>query len=151
MIDRELVSLDDLQLLTESWRSRNFPGQASDASRQLAGCMEELGELAHAWLKQDQGIRSDEDLQDKEVDAIGDLLIYLCGYCSSRGLNLRIAAHQAWKEVSERDWIKWPETGRPPEPEVLESYSPEQIEEAGRLTHRETLRAERPSLGGNAS
>lgn len=108
-------SFSELQSETQIWRNHNFPGEASDAARQIAGMMEELGELAHAWLKMDQGIRYDEALEDKEMDAIGDLIIYLCGYCSARGLFLSECITRAWHEVKERDWIKYPETGRPPE------------------------------------
>jgi NTP pyrophosphatase (non-canonical NTP hydrolase) len=105
-------SFSELQSETQIWRAKNFPGQASDASRQIAGMMEELGELAHAWLKQDQGIRGDEDLEGLEMDAIGDLIIYLCGYCSARGIFLSEAIARAWHEVKERDWQKYPMNGR---------------------------------------
>lgn len=108
-------SFSELQFDTHTWRAHNFPGASSDASRQLAGVMEELGELAHAWLKQDQGIRTDEDLSDQEMDAIGDMVIYLCGYCSARNLSLFECINRAWDEVKDRDWVKYPGTGRPPQ------------------------------------
>jgi len=115
-------SFTELQVVTGQWRDHNFP--VSDdhndleqaAFEQLAGIVEEMGEISHAFLKQVQGIRKNEDLQDKEMDAIGDLVIYLCGYCDRRGYSLFECIARAWNEVKDRDWIKWPETGRPPEP-----------------------------------
>lgn len=113
-------SFNELQYLTGVWRDHNFPvpdeihsPQVQASFEQLAGMMEELGELSHAFLKQAQGIRTDENLRDKEQDAIGDLVIYLCGYCDRRGLSLFECVNRAWLEVKDRDWVKYPETGRP--------------------------------------
>ena len=112
MAEGTVSSFTELQAMTAAWRDHNFPQQ--NAWHQLAGCMEELGELAHAFLKQEQRIRTNENLGAKEVDAIGDLIIYLCGYCSYRGISLAECITTAWEEVKDRDWIKYPETGRPP-------------------------------------
>jgi NTP pyrophosphatase (non-canonical NTP hydrolase) len=73
--------------------------------------MEELGELAHAHLKQEQGIRSNEDHDAAARDAIGDVVIYLMDYCSVRGWDFSDCVSEAWGDVSERDWIANPATG----------------------------------------
>lgn len=112
--------ITELQAVTADWRDHNFPPQQhsrpdiSAAFEQLAGMMEEMGELSHALLKQVQKIRTGENLRDLEMDAIGDLMIYLCGYCDRRGLDLFDCINRAWNEVKDRDWIRYPETGKPP-------------------------------------
>lgn len=111
-------SFTELQILTDEWRRHNFPKyqegmNASGAIENMLGMVEEMGEMAHAFLKLMQGIRSNEDLLGKERDAVGDFVIYLCGYCSRRGLSLHGCISEAWDEVKDRDWIKYPTTGRP--------------------------------------
>jgi NTP pyrophosphatase (non-canonical NTP hydrolase) len=75
---------------------------------------EEVGELAHAHLKHEQGIRglTDEQYIEQAADAVGDVVIYLASYCNSNGIDLDRCVHAAWKEVSARDWIKYPHDGR---------------------------------------
>ena len=60
------------------WVEHNFPGEPQPESS-LFGVIEELGELAHAHLKQSQGIRGEEHEAEAQ-DAIGDLTIYLLGF-----------------------------------------------------------------------
>lgn len=110
----EVNSFTELQEATARWRDYNFPNHTADD--QLMGMVEELGELAHARLKTKQGIRGDEDLPQLETDAIGDIIIYLCGYCTRRNISLAACISMAWWEVKDRDWIKYPTTGRPSEP-----------------------------------
>ena len=100
---------DSLQNVIHKWRQKNFPnGNADD---QLLGVVEEVGELAHARLKMKQGIRVNEDLIYKEMDAIGDIVIFLMGYRSYRNISLFHCIMEAWQEVKERDWVKNKETG----------------------------------------
>jgi NTP pyrophosphatase (non-canonical NTP hydrolase) len=108
----EVSSFTELQYMTEEWRNYNFPDHT--AEDQFLGMTEELGELAHAYLKMKQGIRTGENHAALEMDAIGDFIIYLCGYCSARGFMLSTCIGRAWSEVKDRDWIKYPRTGRPP-------------------------------------
>lgn len=82
----------------------------------LLGMAEELGELMHAFLKAEQGIREHADGEDwKEAagDACADLLIFMCSFCNTHGIDLADAVEKAWAEVSQRDWQRWPRTGRP--------------------------------------
>ncbi len=66
-----------LQIEVGKWSLKNFGEQP--AERRILGMIEELGELVHAILKQEQNIR-DTSMQD-EWDAIGDLVIYILDYC----------------------------------------------------------------------
>lgn len=106
-----------LQTKLHLWRQKNFPD--ADASQQFLGMVEELGELAHARLKHEQGIRDlggIDAFEQAEQDALGDLLIYLLGYCSYRGLNLAHLIDDVAREVMKRDWIMYPSTGFPGRP-----------------------------------
>src|SRR3954453_7750691 len=61
------------------WVAYNFPNHVSGVGSVL-GCIEEVGELAHAHLKQDQNIRGDEAKHVADAkDAVGDLMVYLMG------------------------------------------------------------------------
>ena len=68
-----------------------------------------LGELAHAHLKQEQGIRSHEDHDTNAKDAVGDVIIYLADYCTLRGWSLQRIVEDTWEAVSRRDWTKDPD------------------------------------------
>lgn len=104
-----MIDLVGIQIEIEEWRRRNFPG--SSANQQLFGIVEELGELCHSILKQEQGIRTNENHIAKERDAIGDMLIFLLNYCSFRDYILENIIRDTWKEVSQRDWIKYKKDG----------------------------------------
>lgn len=103
-----------LQTRLHLWRQKNFPD--ADAAQQFLGMVEELGELAHARLKHEQGIRDLGEIdafEQAEQDALGDLSIYLLGYCSYRELNLAHLVDDVARKVMKRDWIKYPENGFP--------------------------------------
>jgi NTP pyrophosphatase (non-canonical NTP hydrolase) len=76
--------------------------------------MEEVGELSHAHLKHEQGIRGMED-QDlayvRKRDAVGDIFIYLCSYCTANNISIEDAVYEAWEEVAKRDWVAHPQNG----------------------------------------
>lgn len=77
-----MVSIDWKKLIEErnKWVAHNFPAAVSHQPQHgVFGVMEEVGELAHAHLKQAQGIRMNEDHDAKAKDAIGDVTIYLLG------------------------------------------------------------------------
>lgn len=102
------MDLAELQRQHIPWREKNFPDKAptTAAENDLIGAFEELGELAHANLKRRQGIRGTEaEHTDAERDAIGDIIIYLSGYCIERGFSLAECVERAWNEVKDRDWI----------------------------------------------
>jgi NTP pyrophosphatase (non-canonical NTP hydrolase) len=105
--------LREIQSEAREWSQRNFGNQPS--YHLLLGVLEELGELAHAHLKQSQGIRTNEDHLEGEKDAIGDLVIYLINYCTTRGWDLQEIVEQTWESVKKRDWIRYPERGIPPQ------------------------------------
>lgn len=69
----------------DAWIAHNFPSPSMpDPGESIMGCIEELGELCHAHLKQAQNIRGDaaRHVQDAQ-DAVGDLTIYLLGVMSA--------------------------------------------------------------------
>jgi len=69
--------------------------------------MEELGELSHAHLKMEQGIRGEfATHQLGKQDAVGDIIIYLADYCDQNGLDLQKCVEYAWGQVKNRDWVK---------------------------------------------
>ena len=95
-------TLHEVQRQNAAWAAHNFPGQATWMP--LLGAVEELGELAHAHLKQAQRIRTDEDHDAKARDAIGDVMIYLCHYCTLRGWDIDKILRETWASVAARDW-----------------------------------------------
>lgn len=100
-----------LQSRLHLWRQRNFP--TADADQQLFGVVEEVGELAHANLKRKQGIRGTlEQHIAAERDAVGDILIYLAGYCSYKGWDMLAIYQDTADHVTERDWIADPKSGK---------------------------------------
>jgi NTP pyrophosphatase (non-canonical NTP hydrolase) len=104
------MDLSDLQREHAAWLEHNFPDQK--AHEPLLGLTEEVGELAHAHLKHEQGIRglADQDLAyTKKMDAVGDIVIYLASYCTANNIELDKAVRLAWFEVSQRDWVEDPE------------------------------------------
>lgn len=105
-------SLRAFQAAHKLWLQRNFPGQTPHQA--LLGMVEEVGELAHAHLKAEQGIRTNENLEAQVMDAIGDIFIYAASYCNTNNLDLASCLEDAWEEVKDRDWRTYPETGRPP-------------------------------------
>lgn len=102
-------ALNRLQLDVADWSRKNFGTQ--QPYRPLLGVIEEIGELAHAQLKKEQGIRMNEDHDAKARDAVGDIMIYLMNYCSERGFFIGECLDDAWREVSQRDWKKNPIQG----------------------------------------
>src|SRR4051812_17474924 len=75
-----VTKLDWDQLVDErnAWVAHNFPDMVRGQS--VFGVIEELGELCHSNLKQEQSIRgSDAEHEANAKDAIGDVTIYLLG------------------------------------------------------------------------
>jgi NTP pyrophosphatase (non-canonical NTP hydrolase) len=101
-------NLADLQRMSAIWQKHNFPD--GKPYQPLLGVSEEVGELAHAHLKHEQGIR-DVKQEDKD-DAVGDIIIYLADYCNKNGIDMQRTVIKTWNEVSKRDWIKYPKNGK---------------------------------------
>lgn len=107
-------NLYDFQVEQRKWIEHNFPNTNSD--EQLLGVVEEVGELCHAVLKSKQKIRGGEnqnESMEKEMDAIGDILIYLTGFCNKKGYSLHDILFHTWTGVSQRDWVLYPRKGLP--------------------------------------
>jgi hypothetical protein len=74
----------DLIKERDEWIAHNFPNPTQpNPGDSIDGCIEELGELAHALLKMGQNIRGTADEHTESArDAVGDLSIYLLGVMS---------------------------------------------------------------------
>ena len=99
-----MLTLNELQSAHAIWHARNFPKLTGDQC--LIGALEELGELAHAHLKQQQHLRPDEAHSTNAKDPIGDVIIFLTGYCAARGFNLQEILETTWGKVKQRDYTK---------------------------------------------
>jgi len=105
------MDLTTFQQEVSKWADHNFPGQAHHVP--LLGAVEELGELAHAHIKMEQGIRgTPEQHTEAKKDAVGDVMVYLAHYCHNHKISLNECVERAWGEVKHRDWIKFPFNGK---------------------------------------
>lgn len=104
----------ELQAAQAKWAQDNFGSPASRSPHQpLLGALEELGELAHAHLKSEQGIRGDVMKHHlAKIDAVADVIIYLADYCTLNGIDLALAVVKTWRQVESRDWKANPEDGQ---------------------------------------
>lgn len=114
---REHSTLERIQQESHEWRETNFP-PGNFQHHQFLGMVEEVGEIAHAILKFEQQIReyviSDEakDRYGADVrDGIGDLIIFLMGFCSQHGWSLQDIIEETWDKVKNRDWVADPVSG----------------------------------------
>lgn len=109
--DVEWSEFHVFQLQVLDWLKRQ-PFHPQKAHHPLLGIGEEVGELMHSHLKNEQNIRgSSAQHRAGKIDAIGDILVYLAGYCIAEDLDLGECVKRAWNEVRERDWNKNRETG----------------------------------------
>lgn len=100
-----MTDVRTIQEEVASWSEENFGDQP--AINPLLGVGEEYGELIHSVLKQRQGIRLNEDGvgREAEMDAVGDIVIYLMDFCARRGLDFADCVELAWYgEVRDREW-----------------------------------------------
>jgi NTP pyrophosphatase (non-canonical NTP hydrolase) len=105
------TSLDMFQVQVCKWAKKNFPGE--EIHHLVYGMMEELGELVHAHLKAEVGIRGTKKEHLAEAkDAVGDLLVFMAEYCFLMGISMHDALWDTWGEVQKRDWQKYPHDGR---------------------------------------
>jgi NTP pyrophosphatase (non-canonical NTP hydrolase) len=106
------MHLAELQREHRQWIDDNFPNQLPH--QPLLGLAEEVGELAHAHLKGEQGIRGMNDKEaclNAKIDAIGDIVIFLTSYCNANSIDLERAVAIVWNRVSRRDWVANPQRG----------------------------------------
>lgn len=105
------LTFETIQNELNVWTKYNFPNSTSN--QQFLGMVEEVGELSHALLKQEQGIRgTKEEHEEKIRDSLGDLLIYTLNFCNSKGYNLNEILEETWNHVKNRDWVKYKIDGR---------------------------------------
>jgi NTP pyrophosphatase (non-canonical NTP hydrolase) len=105
------LGLDTIQLQHRRWIEHNFPGQTEFQA--FMGMVEEMGELSHHLLKREQNIRGRNVNHEREIrDACADLVIFMMGLADVEGFSLLNAINEAWDQVKERDWIKYPGDGR---------------------------------------
>lgn len=103
-------SLHRMQVEHKAWVEHNFPNQPG--WHPLLGVAEETGELAHAHLKMEQGIRgTDEEHIAAAKDAVGDIVIYLVSYCNAMGFDFETLVNETWQHVKSRDWQRDREKG----------------------------------------
>ena len=95
-----MKNINELQKEQKLWTLENFGD--CPTWQPLLGIMEELGELAHAHLKQEQGIRKEEDHVVGAQDAIGDIMFFLLDYCNRRNWDLQELAWQSWSIIKKR-------------------------------------------------
>lgn len=86
-----MSELQTIQQEVGEWSEENF-GSEQPATYPLGGAGEEMGELMHSVLKRLQGIRlDDEDVGvEAEIDAVGDIGVYLLDYLYRAGVEFEI-------------------------------------------------------------
>jgi len=102
------LQLSVLQREHLQWVRQNFPQE--DLGDAIFGAVEEIGELAHHYLKRKQGIRGTHEYHSEEMgDAVADCVIFMATVCDHLGLDYGVLVQQTWEKVRERDWVKDPE------------------------------------------
>jgi NTP pyrophosphatase (non-canonical NTP hydrolase) len=106
-----MFTLKHLQREVAVWSHYNFP--KGQPHQPLLGAAEEIGELCHAHLKDEQGIRgTHEEHLAAKIDAVADVIIYLADYCARNSIDLQKSAEETWIKVKRRDWRKDELNGR---------------------------------------
>lgn len=99
------LTFEQLQEQVGEWSRKNFPN--AQPYHSLLGLIEEVGELSHAHLKNEQNIRGSEfEHYVEKIDAVGDILIYLADYCSRNNIDMQDTIEHTWNMVQKRDWQK---------------------------------------------
>jgi NTP pyrophosphatase (non-canonical NTP hydrolase) len=109
-----MISLDsirEMQAAHKHWLDHNFPEQTSYHG--LLGIAEEVGELSHAHLKGEQGIRhTASEIHEMKKDALGDIFIFMLSYANSNDFDVAECIESTWENiVARRDWIENPSSG----------------------------------------
>jgi hypothetical protein len=74
-----MSKFEKLQKEVGEWSRDNFPGQPD--VNPLIGSSEEMGELVDRI--------DDQQVSKEEIDAVGDIVVYLADFCEIRGLSLQ--------------------------------------------------------------
>ena len=98
-----MSTLKRVQQEQVAWVAHNFGDRPQWMP--ILGCMEELGELAHSFLKREQGIKGTHEQHTADIrDALADVVIFLCDVASSQGIDLDAALAETWAIVRQRDF-----------------------------------------------
>lgn len=103
--------LSKLQEERNLWIAHNFPD--ASLAHCIFGAVEEMGELAHHFLKREQGIRGDDTHHVAGMlDSVADAVIFLAGVPTHLGVDYGELVQATWNTVKTRDWVKYPTNGR---------------------------------------
>lgn len=99
------MNLKQIQAEQKEWSDRNFSNKKP--YQPILGAAEEVGELAHAFLKMEQGIRGTRQEHEAAMkDAIGDTCVFLMELCNQMGWQFDEIIEGTWSHVKKRDWKK---------------------------------------------
>ena len=99
------MNLKVIQKEQEAWSNQNFSNKKP--YQPILGAAEEIGELAHAYLKMEQGIRgSKEEHEAAMKDAVGDACVFLMELCNQMGWQMDDIIEETWNHVKQRNWKK---------------------------------------------
>ena len=105
-----ILDFNQLQHEHKEWSVHNFPGQTPEEIILKLG--EETGELMGAYTHLIREYRGNKKRWEMEIeDAVGDITIVLAGICSILGIDYQVTVEKVWKDVKQRDWIKYPMNG----------------------------------------
>lgn len=89
---------------------------AQDSSADAAGDMlADVGRVCHHFLKDEQGIRTNEDHRSKVLAGLADVVSMMWDhYDDAKGTSMALdeVVRVTWEQVSKRDWVKDPVGGR---------------------------------------
>ncbi len=99
------MDLRQIQKEQDVWSRANFENKKP--YQPILGAAEEVGELAHAYLKMEQGIRGDKERHLAAMkDAVADCTIFLMDFCNQMGWDFETLLSETWSQVKQRDWKK---------------------------------------------
>jgi NTP pyrophosphatase (non-canonical NTP hydrolase) len=104
-----MIDLTDIQQQVGAWGAHNFPKATHTWC--VLGLVEEVGELSSIYLKRLEHIRPNQSTLALEIDAIGDIMVFLLHLCYMRGFDIEAVLQDTWGEVQKRDWKKYPKAG----------------------------------------
>jgi NTP pyrophosphatase (non-canonical NTP hydrolase) len=97
------MSLREIQKEQDVWSKANFDNKKP--YQPILGATEEVGELAHAYLKMEQGIRGTKEEHTAAMkDAVGDCVIFLMDLCNQMGWDFENVVNETWDHVKKRNW-----------------------------------------------
>jgi len=118
------MSLSEMQKEQEVWSKKNFKNRRP--YQPILGAAEEVGELAHAYLKMEQGIRGNKEEHLANMkDAVADCVIFLMDLCNQMDWDMETIVNETWGEVKKRDWKKNALEGSVEEKEIPSKISQE--------------------------